>query len=102
MITGIAVDTMVWSNAESRKHDHDADYRYPSFGVGEMRCRQDSNPVIGALSQRAYPAARIFESFRSRSSAFSHEMKRAGNFEMRQRTAREITQLSLRRGLTRA
>src|SRR5882724_13685057 len=102
MITGIAVDTMVWSNAESRNT-----IMTPIIVIlrsASVKCAVVKIQTRSLVHYRSAPTPQHeFLNLSGRClRQFSHEMKRAGNFEMRQRTAREITQLSLRRGLTRA
>jgi len=97
MITGIAVDTMVWSKAESRNT-----IMTPIIVIlrsASVKCAVVKIQTLSLLHYRsaACPAARIFESFRSPSSAIHSRSETRWDSEMRQRSAGQIMQLQSRR-----
>src|SRR6202035_5538061 len=100
MITCIAVETMVWSKAESRKT-----IMTPIIVIrrsASVKCAVVKIQTQSLVHYRSAPAPQheFLNLSGRRLRQFIHEVKRARNLEMRQRGAGKIMQLSLRRGLT--
>src|ERR1700683_4250525 len=100
MITGIAVDTMVWSKAESRNT-----IMRPIIVIlrsASVKCAVVKIKTLSLMHYRSAPAPQheFLNLSGRRLRQFIHEVKRAGNLEMRQRGAGKIMQLSRRRGRT--
>src|SRR5580692_947414 len=101
MITGMAVDTMVWSNADNRNTImtpmmvifRSASVKWAVVKIGSQLLVHYRSALAAQHEFLNFSGCGFWQ--------FSHEVERARNLEMRQGIAGKITQLIVRRGSTR-
>src|SRR5580704_418895 len=100
MMTGMAVDTMVWSKADNKKTiitPIRVIFRSASVKWAVVKTKAPCGSLVHY--RRAPPTQHEFlDLSRCRFRQFVHEMKCTRNFKMCQRSARKFTQLFLGRG----
>src|SRR6202000_1349259 len=100
MITGIAVDTMVWSRADNRKTIITPIIVIRLSASVKWAVVKLEAPRGSLMHYRRAPAAQheFLDFSRRRFRQFVHEMKCAWNFEVRQRVAGKGAQIRFGRG----